>query len=70
VANAHPVHNLRANLESARLKAVQALAATDGAVSSEALRELCIIQAALTAVQEEIDAHGGRLGWGTGIELT
>ena len=46
----HPVHILRSNLEVARLSAVEALAATKGAVPIDALRELAVIQAALTAV--------------------
>jgi hypothetical protein len=65
----HPVHALRANLETARLKAVEALAARDDAISPDALRELATLQAALTAVREEIEAQGGRLGWGPTAEL-
>jgi hypothetical protein len=42
----HPVHTPRANLEAARLSAVEALAATKGAVPIDALRELAVIQAA------------------------
>jgi len=61
--NPHPVHALRANLEAARLKAVEALAAAKGAFSTDALRELATLQAALTAVREEIATHGVRLGW-------
>jgi hypothetical protein len=34
-----------------------------------ALQELAILQAALTAVREEIDAHGAKLGWGGGEPL-
>jgi hypothetical protein len=58
----HPVHSLRARLEAERHKRVQELAA-NGAVSDEALKELATFQAALTAVREEIEAHGARLGW-------
>ena len=54
----HPVHTLRANLEAARLSVVEALAATKGAVPIDAVRELAVIQAALTAVREEIQIHG------------
>ena len=60
-----PVHTLRANLETARHKVVETLAATEGKYSPDALRELAILQAALSAVREEIQAHGTRLGWGT-----
>jgi hypothetical protein len=69
VTKPHPVHTLRANLETARLKAVEALAATDGAFSTDRLGELATLQAALTAVREEIEAHGTRLGWGDEDEL-
>jgi hypothetical protein len=69
VTKPHPVHTLRANLESARLKAVETLAATEGAFSTNALQELAALQAALTAVREEIEAHHGRLGWGDQDEL-
>ncbi|MBV8473503.1 MAG: hypothetical protein JO234_08815 [Hyphomicrobiales bacterium] len=65
----HPVHALRANLETARLKAVEALAAQENAISPDALRELAALQAALVAVREEIEAHRGTLGWGPPAEL-
>jgi len=66
----HPVHILlRVNLENARLKAVETLAAAKGALTPDALQELATIQAALTAVQQEIDTHGVKLGWGGGDEL-
>jgi hypothetical protein len=69
MATDHPVHALRANLEQARLKAVETLAATKGAVSANSLQELVAIQVALTAVREEIAAHGASLGWGAESEL-
>jgi hypothetical protein len=65
----HPVHALRANLETARLKAIETLAAKENAISPDALRELATLQAALTAVREEIEAQGGKLGWGPTAEL-
>jgi hypothetical protein len=65
VTQSHPVHALRANLESARLKAVETLAAKEGSISPDALRDLATLQLALTAVREEIESHGGKLGWGT-----
>ena len=69
MANPHPVYALQANLETSRLKAVEALAARDGAVSPDALEELAALQAALSAVREVIETHGGRLGWGNAIPL-
>ncbi len=61
----HPVHALKGKLETARLEAIEALAAKDVAPSPDALRDLATIQAALTAVEEEIEAHGEKLGWGS-----
>ena len=64
---AHPVHTLRTNLEVARLSAVETLAATKSAVPIDALRELAVMQAALTAVREEIQIHG--VVWPVRIDL-
>jgi hypothetical protein len=65
----HPVHDLQANLEAARLKVIETLAAKDGPPAPDALRELATIHAALSAVREEIETHGVRLGWGNKDEL-
>jgi hypothetical protein len=64
VATTHPVHGLCAALEAQRLQAVETLAAQTGAPRPESLQELATLQAALTAVREEIEAHSIRLGWG------
>jgi hypothetical protein len=64
-----PVHDLQANLEAARLKVIETLAAKDGPPAPDALRELATIHAALSAVREEIETHGVRLGWGNKDEL-
>jgi hypothetical protein len=65
----HPVHDLQAN-QAARLKAVETLAGKEGGLPApDALRELATIQAALSAVREEIETHGPRLGWGSKGEL-
>ena len=60
----HPVHTLRAQLAAERLKLVEELAA-DGALSNESIRKLADLHSALTAVSEEIETHGVRLGWGS-----
>jgi hypothetical protein len=65
----HPVHALRASLETARLKAVETLATKEKAIPPDDLRELATLQAALMAVREEIESHGGKLGWGPTPEL-
>ena len=69
MAKPHPVYVLQANLETARLKAVEILAASDGVVSPDAMRELATLQAALTSVREVIGTRGGRLGWGNAMPL-
>ena len=63
---AGPVHALKNVLETARLNAVQELAAggTTPAVSTEALRRVAFIQLALVAVREEIAAHEPKVGGG------
>ena len=65
----HPVHVLQANLEAARLKLIETLAAREGIPNPDALRELATIHAALSAVREEIETHSARLGWGDRGEL-
>ena len=64
-----PIHSLAANLESERLKEIQALAAKGGTPSADALQKLAFLQAALVAVREEIDAHSVRIGGGSGEPL-
>jgi hypothetical protein len=64
----NPVHALLAKLETERLSLVQKLAQSS-ALSADALKELATLQAALTAVSEEIEAHGPKLGWGSEKEL-
>ena len=53
MAKQHPVHALRANLEAARLKAIEALAATNVPYSPDALYQLALLQSSLTAVSED-----------------
>ena len=65
----HPVHVLQANLVATRLKVVETLAAKEGPPALDALRELATIHAALSAVREEIETHGVRLGWGNKDKL-
>ena len=65
----HPVHVLQANLEAARLKVIETLAAREDAPTPDALRELATVHAALSAVREEIDARSAKMGWGDRGEL-
>ncbi len=62
----HPVHALKAKLQTAQLNAIETLAAKDMAISADALRELATIQTALTALREEVESHAIKLGWGAG----
>ena len=59
-----PIHELRTQLEAARLKSIKELAAKKDALAADALQELAILQSALTAVREEIAAHEVRLAGG------
>jgi hypothetical protein len=70
VATTHPVHALCTALEAQRLKTVETLAAQTSPVSQESLRQLATLQAALTAVREEIADHSIRLGWGDGPQTS
>ena len=65
MAKENPVHALRANLETARLKAVEELAATNLPYPPEALHRLASLQAALTAVSEAIATHEPTVGGGS-----
>ena len=65
MAKQHPVHALHANLEAARLKAIEALAETNGPYSPDALHQLASLQAAPTSVSEAIVTRGPTLGWGS-----
>jgi hypothetical protein len=65
MAKENPVHALRANLEIARLKAIEELAATNIPYSPDALHRLASLQAALTAVSEAIATHEPAVGGGS-----
>jgi hypothetical protein len=60
-----PIHALRARLEAARLQEVEALAAAEGEPNAEGLKTIAHLQAALTAVREEIRAHAVKIGGGS-----
>ena len=64
----HPIHTLRAKLDSKRLELIQTRAASNE-LSVQTVNELSTVQAALTAVAEAIASHGPRLGWGSEGEL-
>ena len=59
-----PVHDLQTALVAARLYAVEQLAAKGGTFSPDDVQKLATLQSALSAVNELIAEHQGRLGWG------
>jgi hypothetical protein len=69
MADPLPIHHLRAALEAQRLLAVEELSAKGGNLPAEALQKLAAIQAALTAVSEEIKAHEVKVGGGSETPL-
>jgi hypothetical protein len=58
----HPLHTLRGQLEALRVQTLDRLAASEAPLTTDALQELAAIQAALTAVREEMQSRG--VGWG------
>jgi len=65
-----PVHDLRGQLETLRLKAIEELAAkAGGALPADSLQRIAILQTVLTAVREEIEAHEVKLGGGAETPL-
>jgi hypothetical protein len=65
----NPVHDLQKALAAARLRAVEELAANGETFSPDDLQKLAILQGALSAVNELIAEHQGRLGWGPAAPL-
>jgi hypothetical protein len=65
----HPIHSLQEALAARRLQAVEALAAKEDEISADDPRQLAVLQTALVAVREEIEAHRVQLGWGSEAEL-
>jgi hypothetical protein len=63
-----PVHLLRDRLETARVKAIEALASQDCAVDrlpANLLSEVAELHVVLMAVREEIERHEPREGYGS-----
>ena len=62
MAEQHPVQALRVALETSRLDLIERLAQSSSPVAESNLQLLATIQIALSAVREEVQAHG--VGWG------
>jgi hypothetical protein len=68
MATPNSVQKFLANLERERHTLVERFA-SEAAPTADELRALATVQGALTAVREEIDTHGVRLGWGSKDKL-
>jgi hypothetical protein len=64
-----PVHDLQMALVESRLRAIEELAAKGGMFSLDDVQKLATLQSALSAVNEVIVEHQGRLGWGSPVPL-
>jgi hypothetical protein len=58
MAEQHPVQALRVALETSRLDLIERLAKSSSPVAESNLQLLATIQTALSAVREEVQAHG------------
>jgi hypothetical protein len=65
----HPLLALQSDLEAARHRAIDALAAVGEGPDLADLQELATLQTALTAVREEIAAHSPKVGWAADGDL-
>jgi len=64
VTNSSPIHALRERLETARLQAIEELAAKGGPLPTDALQKIALLHSALCAVRDEIEAHEIKIGGG------
>jgi hypothetical protein len=58
------IHHLLAKLETARLQAIEELAAAGGEPAADSLKRIAYLHAALDAVRDEIKAHEVKIGHG------
>ena len=63
-----PIHDLQIALAAARLRAVEDLA-KGGTFPPDDVQKLAALQSALSAVNDVIVEHQGRLGWGSAAPL-
>ena len=63
-----PIHDLQMALAAARLRAVEELA-KGGTFPPDDVQKLATLQSALSAVNDVIVEHQGRLGWGLAAPL-
>ena len=60
-----PVHDLRERLETARLSAIEELAAKGGPLAADALQKIALLHSVLSAVRDEIRISEVKIGGGS-----
>ena len=60
-----PVHDLRERLETARLSAIEELAAKGGPLPVDALQKIALLHSVLSAVRDEIRIYQVKIGGGS-----
>jgi hypothetical protein len=65
MTNSSPVHDLRERLETARLSAIEELAAKGGPLPADALQKIALLHSALSAVRDEISIYEVKIGGGS-----
>ncbi len=60
-----PVHDLRERLETARLSAIEELAAKSGPLPADALQKIALLHSVLSAVRDEIRIYEVKIGGGS-----
>ncbi len=69
MTNSSPVHDLRKRLETARLSAIEELAAKGGPLPADALEKIAVLHSALSAVRDEIRIYEVKIGGGSELPL-
>lgn len=65
MTSSSPVHDLRKRLETARLSAIEDLAAKGGPLPADALQQIALLHAVLSAVRDEIRLYEVKIGGGS-----
>jgi hypothetical protein len=64
MTDSNPIHELLAKLETARLRAIQGLAAAGGEPTADSVKQIAYLHVALSAVRDEIRMHQVKFGYG------
>ncbi|MGA3063716.1 MAG: hypothetical protein ABSD90_10885 [Methylocystis sp.] len=65
MTSSSPVHDLRERLETARLSAIEELAAKSGPLPADALQKIALLHSVLSAVRDEIRIYEVKIGGGS-----